>query len=280
MSTDPNDLSIEELEQLLEEKRRQQSPRNRFVARLIWRRNAVEQSRDRLAEFSAQHKPDVNLARIGHRVLLAVEITALLGLLVVVAAVYLQLQALNQETAQVMRQAARTPSTGALVAQETLPAASQPPSSFTPERFKGTLKQVVPVAMPTAGPQQPIRIVIPAVKVDALVVEGDDWEALKKGAGHHASSANPGQRGNLVISGHDDVFGEIFRYIGDLKADDEVIIYSQQAKFTYTVKTKRIVEPTEVSVLQQTTEPTLTLITCYPYLVDTQRLVVFAQLSN
>ena len=278
MSTDPNDLSIEELERLLEEKRRQQSPRNRFVARLIWRRNAVEQSRDRLAEFSAQHKPDVNLARIGHRVLLAVEIMALLGLLVVVAAVYLQLQALNQETAQVQVQSRAT--LAAPLTQETLPAASQPPSAFTPERFKGTLKQVVPVAMPTAGPQQPIRIVIPAIKVDALVVEGDDWEALKKGAGHHAGSANPGQRGNLVISGHDDVFGEIFRYIGDLKADDEVIIYSQQAKFTYTVKNKRIVEPTEVSVLQQTTEPALTLITCYPYLVDTQRMVVFAQLSN
>ena len=66
----------------------------------------------------------------------------------------------------------------------------------------------------------------------------------------------------------------------DMKAGDEVFIYTQQAKFTYTVKNKRVVEPTEVSVLQPTTESTLTLITCYPYLVDTQRLVVFAQLSN
>ena len=275
MSIDPRDLSIEELEQLLEEKRRQQSLRYRFRTRLVPRRNIIE----KVAAAGVEHKPSVNLARVGNRVLLAVEIAALLGLVLVVAAVYLQLQALNQEAAQVQSQP-RTPAAGAPVAEETLPGASQPPSSSTPERFKGTLKQVVPVALPTPGPAQPVRIVIAAIKVDALVVEGDDWEALKKGAGHHPGSANPGQRGNLIISGHDDVFGEIFRYLGDLKTGDQVLVYSQESKYTYTVNNKRIVEPTEVSVLQPTTEATLTLITCHPYLVDTQRMVVFAQLAQ
>lgn len=279
MSTDPRDLSIEELEQLLEEKRRQQSLRYRFRTRLTPKRNMLEQGAHRVAAVGAQHKPSVNLARVGNRVLLALEVVALLGLVLVVVAVFLQLQALNQETAQVQTQA-RDPNAGAPVAQATLPAASEAPSSSTPDRFKGTLKQVVPVALPTPGPGQPVRIVIPSIKVDAVVVEGDDWEALKKGAGHHAGSANPGQRGNLVISGHDDVFGEIFRHIGDLKNDDQVFVYSQEAKYTYSIKNKRIVEPTEVSVLQPTTEASLTLITCYPYLVDTQRMVVFAQLAQ
>jgi len=238
MSTDPRDLSIEELEGLLAQKRQQQRARDRLHTRLIPKRNIVEQGAHKVAAVSAQHKPSVNLVRVGNRVLLAVEIFALFGLVVVVAAVLLQLQTLNQETAQVQAQA-RTQAS-APVAQETLPGASQPPSSFTPERYKGTLQQVVPVAIPTPGPQQPIRIVIAGIQVDSIVVEGDDWEALKKGAGHHVGSANPGQRGNLILSGHDDVFGEIFRNIGDLKPDDEVVIYSQEAKFTYRVKRTRV----------------------------------------
>src|SRR5207253_9039513 len=118
------------------------------------------------------------------------------------------------------------------LAVATLPGASQPPSALTPERFKGTLQQIIPVAIPTPGPQQPVRIVIAAIKLDALVVEGDDWEALKKGAGHHAGSANPGQRGNVVISGHDDVFGETFRYIGVLRPGDGITLWPREVKYT------------------------------------------------
>jgi sortase A len=278
-STNPNDLSIEELEKLLAEKR----ARQRFTSRLKPKRNVLEKGAHKVAEVGARHKPQVNLVRVGNRVLLGMEIFALLGLVVVVVAVFFELQSLNRETVQAQAQARTaqgTDTAGAPAAQATLPASSQPPSATTPERFKGIIKQVVPVAIPTPGPQQPIRIVIPSIKVDSIIAEGDDWEALKKGAGHHIGSANPGQRGNLIISGHDDVFGEVFRYIGDLKTGDEIQIYSKEAKFTYVVKNKRIVEPTEVSVLQQTTEPTLTLITCHPYLVDTQRMVVFAQLAK
>ncbi|MEP7200022.1 MAG: sortase, partial [Chloroflexota bacterium] len=216
---------------------------------------------------------------VGNRVLLAVEIFAVLGIVFAGIGIVLRLQELNRDAAAVQAQVREGTETAAPIALATLPASSQPPTALTPERFKGTLKQVVPVAIPTPGPQQANRIVIPAIKVDSLVVEGDDWEALKKGAGHHLGSANPGQRGNLVISGHDDVFGEIFRYIGDLKAGDEIFVYTQEAKFRYVVKNKRIVEPTEVSVLQPTTESTLTLITCHPYLVDTYRMVVLAQLA-
>ena len=66
----------------------------------------------------------------------------------------------------------------------------------------------------------------------------------------------------------------------ELKPGDEITLYTKESKFTYIVKNKRIVDPTDVSVLQQTTEATLTLITCYPYLVDSQRMVVFAQWSG
>jgi sortase A len=50
--------------------------------------------------------------------------------------------------------------------------------------------------------------------------------------------------------------------------------------YTYRVTGFRIVEPTEVSVMEATVRPTLTLVSCYPYLVDTQRIVVFAELAE
>jgi sortase A len=98
--------------------------------------------------------------------------------------------------------------------------------------------------------------------------------------GHHIGTANPGERGNLVLSAHNDVFGEIFRYLDQLKPGDEVIIYSGSQRYRYEISQSRIVEPTEVGVMAPTNEPTVTLISCYPYLVDNKRIAVFGQLTQ
>jgi len=103
---------------------------------------------------------------------------------------------------------------------------------------------------------------------------------LKKGVGHHIGSANPGERGNLVLSAHNDVFGEIFRHLDQLQPGDEVIIYSGSQRYRYTVSQQRLVAPTSVEVMAPTNEPTVTLISCYPYLVNNQRIVVSGQLSQ
>jgi sortase A len=116
--------------------------------------------------------------------------------------------------------------------------------------------------------------------VDAPVVEGDGWEELKKGAGHRLGSANPGEVGNCIISGHNDIFGEVFRRLGDLEPGDEIIVYAGTLPYRYIVKEKLIVRPSEMSVIAHTTNPVLTLITCYPYLIDTHRLVVIAELEG
>jgi sortase A len=115
--------------------------------------------------------------------------------------------------------------------------------------------------------------------VDAPVVQGDGWEQLKKGVGQHIPSANPGENGNVVLSGHNDVYGEIFRHLDRLQPGDQVILYTQQRAYTYIVERTLIVEPTAVEVMASTGAPTLTLISCYPYLVDTHRIVVFARLQ-
>jgi sortase A len=63
-----------------------------------------------------------------------------------------------------------------------------------------------------------------------------------------------------------------------LEPGDEYHIYAGEAKYTYVVREKRIIDPTEVSVMLPTTEPVATLQTCYPYLIDTHRLVVIGDL--
>jgi len=137
---------------------------------------------------------------------------------------------------------------------------------------------ITPLPVPTPGPEQAIRIQIPAIGVDAPVVEGDDWESLRQGAGHHVGSANPGEGGNCVISAHNDIFGEIFRDLSDLDLGDEVFVHTASQVYHYVVTQKRIIEPTEVSVMKSTSSPVLTLISCYPYGIDTHRIVVIAEL--
>jgi len=120
--------------------------------------------------------------------------------------------------------------------------------------------------------------VIKSIGVDAPIVQGDDWEQLKKGVGHHLGTANPGERGNMVLSAHNDIYGEIFRNLERVEPNDEILVYSGNRLFRYVAVQKRIIEPTEVSVMYPTRDPTTTLITCHPYLVDNKRLVVIAEL--
>jgi sortase A len=96
----------------------------------------------------------------------------------------------------------------------------------------------------------------------------------------HIGSSDPGESGNVVLSAHDDVYGELFRNLDKLQPGDSVMLYTQQKQYVYVVDRTQIVEPTAVEVMAPAGAPTVTLISCYPYLVDKQRIVVFARLQN
>jgi len=212
--------------------------------------------------------------RLRDRFLLLVELGALLGLIAVVVVSFYNLRLLNREVVQTRDQGATaTPVT-------LLPGSSFPPTSEMPAPYQHLVQGLTPIPIPTPGPEQATRIVIPAIDVDAPVVEGDGWEELKMGVGHHIGSANPGERGNVVVSGHNDVFGEVFRRLGELGLGDEIIVYAGETPYRYLVKEKRIVQPDEVSVMEPTTKATMTVVTCYPYLIDTHRLVIIAELEG
>ena len=220
--------------------------------------------------------------RLRDRLLLALEIGALIGLIVVVIVSVLNIRALNADYAEAGQPptvvASPTPLAGGI-----LPSGHRPPAEegSVPIHLRGLVEGSAPppVTIPTPGPEAPTRIVIPAIDVDALVVEGDSWEQLKRGVGHHLNTANPGERGNMVLSAHNDIYGEIFRHLDKLELGDEVIVYAGDLPYRYIVTAKQIVEPTDVSVIAQTTKPVATLISCYPYMVDSHRIVVIAELK-
>ncbi len=217
-------------------------------------------------------------ARLRDRLLLVVEVGAVIGLIAVVVSFFSELRTLNQEVSAAREQP--TPTATPLISVSVLPGGHSPPAvpGEVPEHLRDLVEPAPLVAIPTPGPQAPTRLVIPAIWLDVPVVEGDGWEQLKKGAGHHVGTANPGERGNCFISGHNDIFGEIFRDLEKLELEDEIIVYGGAQPFHYRVKAKRIVNPDDVSVMYPTSTPVLTLMTCYPYLVDTHRLVVIAEL--
>ena len=157
---------------------------------------------------------------------------------------------------------------------------TRPNDAEIPEHLRPIVQSLANIPIPTAAADQAIRLQIPALKVDAPIVQGDGWEQLKKGVGQNIGSANPGQEGNVILSAHNDVYGELFRYLDKLVPGDQVILYTQQRQYVYVVDRTAIVEPTAVEVMASTGNPTVTLISCYPYLKDKQRIVVFARLQN
>ncbi len=137
----------------------------------------------------------------------------------------------------------------------------------------------------------PTRIVAPAIDLDTSVVEVGVvkengravWETAWHAAGHHLSSARPGQPGNMVISGHVSVAdpganAAVFANLSRLKAGDVVEVYSGTDRYVYTIQSTSTVLPNALNVLRSSHQSRLTLITCTPDLKN--RFVVVGTLSE
>jgi len=101
------------------------------------------------------------------------------------------------------------------------------------------------------------------------------------GVTRFASSAGFGQRGLSMISGHDDEYGQIFKNLGAVRPGNAVVVTKGPHIYRYIVTSVRVVTPDDVAMLNATyTQPTLALISCTPYMVDTHRVVVIAQMQG
>ena len=292
----PEDMSVEELRRLLIEKRR--GARRERLEHFKRTGRVVDVAPDALAESTPEvdtledngdqaPSPVSTRRRAMDRVLLVVEVLAVMGLFGVLISGFGILRDLNEEVAAALVQETLTPTP--LVMAVVLPSGHTPPDAQgntrpnleeIPAHLQPMVQSLASLPIPTAAPNQAIRIQIPAIEIDAPVVQGDGWEQLKKGVGQNRGSANPGQNGNVVLSAHNDVYGELFRFLDKLQPGDQVVLYTQQRQYTYVVDRTAIVEPTAVEVMAPTENPTVTLISCYPYLINKQRIVVFARLQN
>lgn len=215
------------------------------------------------------------------------EILVIASIMVFFGSSYGLLNTLNRKSAKgfVLPTLTPTPLIRAIVLPSghtppTSPGGTKPNDAEIPEHLRPLVQAQMNIPIPTRGVEQGNRIRIPALDVDAPIVQGDGWEQLKKGVAQHIDTANPGQNGNMVLTGHNDVFGEVFRYLDRLKPGDEVIIYTSKRSYTYLVTGWIIVEPSQVEVMAPTPDATVTLISCYPYLVDNKRIVVKARLKT
>jgi len=284
-----DDLSIEELERILKIKK--SSAREERLRNYRETGRALQSNIDTSGtETWSPPRRKLRIGSVTSRALWILEITAVAGLVYLGYDLWQAREVINKEVKEVISaEAYPTSSPTAIITALVLPGGHVPPTdpggarpndSEIPENLRPLVQALPPVVIPTPGARQATRIVITSIQVDAPIVQGDGWEQLRRGVGQHIGTTSPGQKGNLVLSAHNDIFGEIFRDLDMLLPGDTVTINTMGEQFTYVIKETEIVEPTAVNVMDPTTAPTLTLISCYPYLIDNKRIVVFGELQE
>lgn len=128
---------------------------------------------------------------------------------------------------------------------------------------------------------------IPKLKIqDAQVRVGGD---LRKSLVAWPTSPGPGQWGNNIIFGHSELpqfanpkdYSGIFTFIMDLADGDEILIDSEAVRYRYKVFDKKVVDPTDISVLEQKFDTSyITLITCVPPGTLWKRGIIRAKLAQ
>jgi sortase A len=191
------------------------------------------------------------------------------------------------------------------------PGAAAPPNPTAPPTLQPTIDISAPKPAPTKTPDpnlmpngvrygdhkpnlpyRIVRIASPDIKLDTGVYEvyinrkQNLWEVADYAAGHNYNSKNPGEGGNIVLSGHNNWRGEVFRYLEFLKPGDLIQLWTLEGKeYDYRVTDIQKLKEAGVSMAQRLKNATvmdatdheqLTLITCWPYITYTHRLIVTA----
>jgi sortase A len=116
------------------------------------------------------------------------------------------------------------------------------------------------IGEPVPAPLAVLRI--PKIRLEVPVLPGTDDHTLDRAAGHIEDTAQPGMDGNSGIAGHRDGF---FRGLKDITPGDVIELDTLQGTDVYRVERTWVVKPEDVSVLDPTPTPALTLVTCYPF---------------
>lgn len=188
-----------------------------------------------------------------------------------------------------------------------------PPTATAVVR-EGRIDAIGPIPLATAAPlsfgsgRAPVRLLIPALDLDAAVLPmgwhvvsdasgmRSEWDVVDDAAGHHINTAYPGEPGNVVLSGHNNIGGSVFRtlcVIGepgvDFGLEDAMILVDEMGRrFTYQVNGWQRLAERNASIatrlenaqwLAPTDHAQLTLVTCWPPWSNTHRVIVTGLLT-
>ena len=126
---------------------------------------------------------------------------------------------------------------------------------------------------------QPIgKIKVPSVGISFAVIQGTDEGDLAKGPGHYPTTALPGQGKTIGIAGHRTTYLAPFNQIDAIDIGDEITLEMPYADFTYKVTSTKIVDPTDVQIVDDVGRERLVLTACHPLFSAAQRIVISARL--
>jgi LPXTG-site transpeptidase (sortase) family protein len=187
-----------------------------------------------------------------------------------------------------------------------VPATLTPTSTMKPSVTPGstvTIVQDTSTLTPTPVPlfpalSSPDHIIVPTINLDAPI-ENVGWSAIEQNGlpvstwvipenavGWHINSALPGHGGNVVLSGHHNLGGEVFRNLVELQLGDRIILRAGGRDYHYAVTDHFIVlergAPEEqrhqnAQWIMPSVDERVTMITCWPYVDNSHRLIVVAK---
>lgn len=325
-----DDISIEELEQLIATKKREAHlksvKRMKKMGRVIEidhlnpqtikntmkdhserhpKRNTVDivNGKDKLKQQKEDGPNNSLWSKTTNFALFFVEVAIVIALVLIGIEMYSGIKNLQQQTAETQRIAeARQreliptlePTPQLSLTNVVLPTGHTPPNQvgggqFNFDEIPAQMRSLIAnqvflppdIERPLPTDETPLVLRIPKLDIDHTIVQGVDWEALKLGVGQVPNGATPmDPNGNVVLAAHNDIYGELFRYLDQLEPGDKFQIQTKSQLYNYTVTRWDIYDPTAVEVMDPRGKPTSTLISCYPYQVNNKRIVVFADLDT
>lgn len=147
------------------------------------------------------------------------------------------------------------------------------------------LSTPTPEAATIFDPITAATLSIPKIGATAPVIwnvpEDQTQDKLLEGVVHLQGTALPGNQGNIFITGHSSYYSwvtspykDVFALLEKVSVGDKIYIQYQNKSFTYEVTDTKVVSPNNLSVLEQTPDHNLTLMTCVPIGTNLSRLIV------
>ena len=124
--------------------------------------------------------------------------------------------------------------------------------------------------------QFPVVLEVARLGLSTFISEGIDDAVLAAGPGHWPGTALPGQAGNAAVFGHRVSHTHPFRYLDQMAVGDVVEVRAGSVLVRYRVSEVWITGGDDISVVQQTALPCITLVACHPPGSITYRIVVRA----